>query len=219
MITSIYITRELGDVPQLQTFCGEHQLRLTAKSQITFESLDFEIGNPFDVVFFSSPRSVIHFLSSVRIPQNVAIGCVGKGTAEHVRRVGFNPDFVGSTPGEPSKNAKELADWLGNRRILFPVSEISKGSLTEFIPSSQVETVFVYTTKRSPVSIDQHEVYIFSSPSNVDSFLLRNPSPSGIIVAWGKSTERSLREQSIIPSITLLQSEESELNSQLLTLL
>ena len=219
MITSIYITRELGDIPQLQTFCGEHQLRLTAKSQITFESLDFEIGKPFDVVFFSSPRSVIHFLSRVPIPENVAIGCVGKGTAEQVRRAGFNPDFIGSTPGEPSKNAKELAGWLGNRRILFPVSEISKGSLTEFIPSSQVETVFVYTTKRSPVSIDQNDVYIFSSPSNVGSFLLQNPSPSGIVVAWGNSTERSLREQSIIPSITLLHSEESELISQLLTLI
>jgi uroporphyrinogen-III synthase len=127
----------------------------------------------------------------------------------------LTPDFIGSSPGEPSKNAKELADWLGNRRILFPVSEISKGSLTEFIPSSQAETVLVYSTKPAPVTIAQQDVYIFSSPSNVDSFLLQNPTPTGVIVAWGKSTKRSLKEHSIFPSVTLLRSEESELISHL----
>lgn len=211
MISSIYITRELVDIPQLQAFCEEHDLTLTAKSQISFDAIDFEIAHPYDVVFFSSPRSITYFLKKHPIPSKFKIGCVGKGTAIHAQRLGLTPDFVGSYSGEPSKNAQELAEWLGDRRILFPISDISQRNLIEFIPSDQVEAVIAYSTKSSPLAIPKQDVYIFSSPSNVESFLQCNEAPNGIIIAWGKSTENVLKAHSIHPNVTLLRSEESEL--------
>ena len=211
MISSIYITRELVDIPQLQAFCEEHNLAITAKSQISFNAIDFEITHPYDVVFFSSPRSVSYFLKKHQISSKSKIGCVGKGTALQAQRLGLTTDFIGSHSGEPSKNAKELADWLGDRRILLPISDISQRNLIEFIPSDQVETVIVYSTQFSPLTIPKQDVYIFSSPSNVESFLQCNKPPNGIIIAWGKSTENELKAHSIHSNVTLLRSEESEL--------
>jgi uroporphyrinogen-III synthase len=219
LISSIYITRSLSEVPRLKSFCDENRIILHGYSQISFTPIDFTVRHSFDVIFFSSPRSARFFLEKNTIAPNIAIACVGKGTAEYVLNLGFEADFIGEKTGDPSENAADLAKWLGKRRILFPVSDISKGSMLKFIPESQLEIVPVYKTAPETRSVNDHDIYIFTSPSNISSFLLKNETPDRMVVAWGKSTEQTLLELSIPVTFTLMKSDEEELVGRLYSLL
>lgn len=218
MISSIYITRPLTEVPKLKSFCDQNKIALDAYSQIRFSPIDFKIDHSFDVIFFSSPRSACFFLEKNTIPADVAIACVGKGTAEYVRNLGFDADFIGEKTGDPYQNAEDLAKWLGKRRILFPVSDISRGSMLKYIPESQLEIIPVYKTVTESKSVNAHDLYVFTSPSNISSFFLTNEIPRGLVVAWGKSTERALQELLIPATFTLMKSTDEELIAYLSSL-
>jgi uroporphyrinogen-III synthase len=219
LISSIYITRSLSEVPKLKSFCDENRIILHGYSQISFTPIDFTVRHSFDVIFFSSPRSAHFFLEKNTLPFNITIACVGKGTAEYVRNLGFEADFIGEKTGDPTENAADLAKWLGKRRILFPVSDISKGSMLKYIPESQLEIVPVYKTVPEARSVNEHDLYIFTSPSNISSFLLKNEAPDRMVVAWGKSTEQTLLELSIPVTFILMKSDEEELIGRLYSLL
>lgn len=198
-------------MPLLQAFCIQEEIELTAFPQIKFSEQTFSIKKPYQVIFFSSPRCVDFFLLNETIPDDVKIACVGASTADHLTKKGLQPDFIGSFPGDPDKNAKELSEWVSDRSVLFPVSSISKGSMNKFIPADQIEIVQVYITEFCPKKVADHDIYIFSSPSNVDSFLEVNKAPETIVIAWGKTTESCLLSKEIPVAKVLNKSNESEL--------
>jgi uroporphyrinogen-III synthase len=208
---SLYISRNIQDVRLLERYCLIHNIHLTAISQIFFEKLDFVVKHPFDVVFFSSPRSIDFFINAYPLPNEIKIACVGDGTANHLKKMGYSIDFCGMNPGLPDLNARDFADWLGNRHVLFPLSDRSKEHMLTFVSPKQLEKIRVYKTKFESVYIPNHDVYIFSSPSNVNSFLERNKIPQGDIIAWGKSTEEALVNHGIQVRHTLKTSSETEL--------
>ncbi len=211
MIRSVYISKTIEDVLLLRDFCQQNGISLTTISQISFRSLTFNIHKPFDVIFFSSPRSVEYFLQFISIPIEIKIACVGSGTAKHLEAMGYAIDFFGKTPGAPVQTAKEFASWLGEQRVLFPESDNGLGSMQQFLSPEQYEVISVYSTLYEPAIIAPHDVYVFSSPSNVESFLTVNKVPDGLVIAWGKSTESILRKYGINASYTLSTSSVVEL--------
>jgi uroporphyrinogen-III synthase len=194
----------------LDAFCRKYSISLTALSQISFVSVDFKIQNPFDVVFFASPRSAEFFLTRQSLPLHTKCACVGKGTATFLEKNGFSVDFTGTKPGNPLRNARDFALWLGPRRVLFPHSNLALGNMRQFISPEQLECVQVYTTEFQSEVIQPHDLYIFTSPSNVEGFLVKNPPPIGEIIAWGESTRNALLANDIAVSHTLLSSHENE---------
>lgn len=183
---------------------------MTAKAQISFVALDFRIQKPFDVVFFASPRSAEYFFMRQSLPPRSKCACVGPGTAAFLERKGISVAFTGSTPGNPLQNSKDFALWLGSRRVLFPQSNLGTDSMRQFIPEDQVECVQVYNTELQSEPIALHDLYIFTSPSNVEGFLLKNSIPVGEIMAWGQSTKKALLTGKIPVSYTLMSSHENE---------
>jgi len=215
LIRSVYITREPEAVPHLRLFCEKNGIKLTAISQIAFTPCDFQVEQPFEVVFFSSPRSVDFFLKAHILESNVAVACVGKGTASYLEKKGIAAAFIGENPGNPAQNALDFATWLGKRSVLFPVSSISKGSMLQAHSPDQVQQIVVYETHLTPVEISENEVYVFTSPSNVHSFLLKNEIHGAKIIAWGKSTEKELLKNHLQATSVLQSSAEQELISLL----
>lgn len=217
MIQSIYITRAIGDVLQLRNFCIEHGIKLTALSQISFAKNKFIVRKPYEVVLFTSPRSAAFFFNFQSIPAHVKIACVGPGTASYLEKKGFVVDFTGPVPGDPVQNARYFADWLGIRSVLFPQSNLGMSSMSKFLSPAQFEHVQVYSTEFHSEIIPPHEVYIFTSPSNVESFLVKNQRPEGKIIAWGKSTEQALMANDVNVSYTLSTSAENEVINYLVS--
>jgi uroporphyrinogen-III synthase len=112
-----------------------------------------------------------------------------QGTAKFLPRA----DWHGRHPGNPAQTALDFYTWAGNRRVLFPVSDRSLGSISAAFPENQKEVVPVYQTTLVPQKIKECSIYLFTSPSNVESFLLCNTLPSGSkVIAWGESTRSFL---------------------------
>lgn len=213
--TKVFISNaEIIDKPFLD-FCDSNGIDLFAKSLITFKPV---VHNPVfdaDVVFFSSPRSVEFFVESIQ-GKNLQCACLGSGTAKRLAEFGYSADFVGSVSGQPDVVSKEFLIWLGNRKVIFPLSTKSNRSISATIPAGQRIEVVVYETISLSEKLDLCEIYVFTSPSNIDAFLEKNVLPgTAEVVAWGKTTEKRLLELKILPSFVLRDSSLRDLEEAL----
>lgn len=196
----------------LLSFCKSAGWELTQQPLIRFEKLPFTLPENFDVVFFSSPRSVDYFFSENQINSSFKIACLGSGTAAIIQAKNLTPDFVGQHSGNPEEVGKEFSQWLGDRTVLFPVAKHSNETILKTISDNQKMVVRCYETILVEKGVNQHDFYVFTSPSNVVSFLKSNTFPeSAQLIAWGTTTANKMREFGLEPSAVLKESSESAL--------
>lgn len=194
----VFYSSELDPHHPLALTCANRGLTLIQQSLLTFESIPSLPSHSFDIIFFSSPRAY-QFGKHLQTPSSLR-ACFSKGTAKHISG---DIAWQGSTPGKPVQTALDFKQWAGERRVLFPVSDRSLGSITKVFPSQQIEELVVYKTLLSPMPIDLCDVYIFTSPSNVASFFEANTLPrEAKVVAWGESTKTALLQRKISPAYT-----------------
>ena len=88
--------------------------------------------------------------------------------------------------------------------MLFPHSNLSKFSALQYLSKCQCETIQVYQTNSIPSEIPNCAVYVFTSPSNLSSFLTKNKIPKKAeIVAYGQSTKKQLNSLNITCLVVL----------------
>lgn len=192
---TIFISRNKEDVEALSSFCKERNWRLIAQSLIDFKQVDAIFpSKPTDVVFFTSPRSVQFFFNQKSIHKNQKIACIGQKTAEFVQKMGFLVDFYAKNDKIPTLAAEEFKSWIGEQTVLFPLSNRSNKSMQKVLKSTKIFEVIVYETILKNIRIQEDiDVFVFSSPSNVEAFLLQNKfylEPK--ILAWGETTQHFL---------------------------
>lgn len=206
----LFFSGEAGET--LQQFCQQHAIELTSKSLISFKAVLFEIRHPFDVVFISSKRSFNYFISQVKNYQSFDYAVIGQETANYLNDLISSIKFIGEYSGKPEQVGQDFSNWLGDRRVLFPVSLRSQKTVASAVPDTQKEIVYCYDTLLVREVVEQHDLYVFTSPSNVEAFLLENAFPADCtIVAWGTTTAKYMRSRGVEPSITLERSSEAEL--------
>ncbi len=199
----IFLSKEEAESREWIAWCRENGHQTKCHSFIQFEAVPFSCPQEPAVVFFTSPRSVRFFLEEC--PNNDAIyACIGQGTAQALHTFGKQASFIGANPANPGEVATQFRSWLGDRSVFFPISDQSLKSISGIIPDVQKQEVIVYRTGEKQQAIEACNWYVFTSPSNVQAFLKTNslPASSGV-VAWGKSTERYLRDQGISVTKTL----------------
>ena len=214
----IFISKNQDDLVDFVPFCEEHKLTLIAKSLITFKAVDFKLTSEFDCVFFSSIRAATFFFEKKPvIPKNVLFACSGKETARKLSEIGITSSFIGSESGNPKKVSLDFAKWLEGRKVLFPHSDLSKFSALQNLSPSYYDTVQVYQTNSIPSAIPNCEVYVFTSPSNLFSFLIKNKIPkNALIIAYGESTKKHLESFNIASLVVLKKADLSDLKRELL---
>lgn len=214
----IFISKNQDDLGTFGQFCEEHNLDLIAKSLISFEAVEYELTREFDSVFFSSIRAATFFLEkNPTIANNVLFACSGKETARKLSEIGITCSFIGAESGNPEKVSLDFAKWLEGRKVLFPHSNLSKFSALRNLSKSQYETIQVYQTNFIPTEIPNCKVYVFTSPSNLSSFLIKNIIPkNAVIVAYGKSTKNHLESLNIDCLVVLKNANLSDLKKELL---
>ena len=197
----------------MRKWCAAHNLELIDVPLIAFSPVEaFPVSVP-DIIFYSSPRSV-EFSSKIRLSFPGALSAaIGKSTSSRLEITGTKVHFTGETAGDPKKVAESFKSWVGSRSVLFPASDRSLGTVSSVIPANQKEELVVYRTEligRKLPPFPPCDFYVFTSPSNWQSFREKN-EPSGIVIAWGNSTEKAISESSSISSLTLENPEESAL--------
>ena len=209
---TIFISKNKQEIEPFQDNFDHLNTTVIAHSFLQFEPIPFQLKDSYEALFFGSPRAVDFFLSQETIPDGTIIGCIGEITAEVLHKHNLEADFIGKTSGNASLIAEEFKNFIGNKKILFPQSSISNRSISSVFKASQITEVCVYKTVIHSMKIAACDVYVFTSPSNVDGFLAENKiSVNGKIIAWGKTTEKYLKSKELTVHTTLLKSTIAEL--------
>jgi uroporphyrinogen-III synthase len=138
--------------------------------------------------------------------------CIGQTTNSKLKKLGIECEFVGEEAGNPQKIAEEFKSWVKNRTVIFPQSNLSLGTFSSILPENQVINKIVYKTNLIERKIENCQIYIFTSPSNLDAFLTINEiADNAKIIVWGKSTENRLLKKGIIADFVLAKSNFAEL--------
>ena len=125
--------------------------------------------------------------------------------------MGYEAEFIGEG-GKIDEVGSEFMTWANGRKVLFPVSNISLHTISAKLPESQKEVVVIYKTTINAAKISTADVYIFTSPSNVEGFNKENIIPLGTpVIAWGNSTKEKLASLGINVEYTLSDPSEETL--------
>ncbi|MFM7757876.1 MAG: uroporphyrinogen-III synthase [Crocinitomicaceae bacterium] len=209
----LFISKSATELPLLDAFCQKNNISLIAESLISFERVVAEIPTRLDIVFFTSPRSVDFFLDQVSTSFTCNdFACMGKGTEKALINRGHQSSFTGEYSSFPEKVFIPFKSWAGSRLITVPRSSQSLFSISKYFSTQQLIFIEVYKTNFIKKNISECSIYIFTSPSNVDSYLLLNTFPQNTkVYAWGASTKARLLEKGILVNETLTFGQESQL--------
>lgn len=188
---------------------------LTNKSLLKFRAVPFSIQqNEFHWIFFTSKRSVNFFLEKFTGSiKNYKIACVGEATARHLAQLKIEANFIGKQAGAPYLVAENFKKIITTEKVLFPISNRSKKSISRALSAKNVVERVVYKTELKNIEFkEQFDILVFTSPSNLESFLQKNKiSKKQKIIAWGTTTKNYLESQNINVNYTLEKSSFKEL--------
>jgi len=183
----------------LQQFCAHHGWQLIDRSLLSFKALISNEKPPkVDVIFFTSPRSVRFYLEQYK-PTNELLATIGEATAQVLKHHNFTPEFIGKTASHPKLVAKEFKLWLGNKTVLFPQSQRSNRTMQSELNKDQCVDLVIYETQLEKLRVEYSPNFlVFTSPSNVEAYLLHNNiTNSQKVVSYGTTTSAYLLERGI----------------------
>lgn len=189
----LFISKSAEELELLPDFCTQNDILLNTHSFLSFEEVSFQPDKSFDAVFFASPRAVRFFTAQSDCSDKL-IAVAGERTKKTVEALNLEVDFSPKNSGNIEESSLEFAQWLDGKSVLFPTSDISQKSYTRELNYDQFEILQVYKTIISTQKIEQNDIYVFTSPSNVKGFLKANSIPErALIVAWGETTFNALK--------------------------
>jgi uroporphyrinogen-III synthase len=212
MKTRVFISKNASDCESLVHFCIQNSIELIAQSLIEFEAVPFEIESNYDIAFFSSIRSGQFFFKNELQKSNVVYACIGQTTNSKLKKLGIECEFVGEEAGNPQKIAAEFKSWVKNRTVIFPQSNLSLRTFSSILPENQVINKIVYKTNLIERKIENCQIYIFTSPSNLDAFLIINEIiEDSKVIVWGNSTFEKAKSKGLKVDFVLTKSSLDEL--------
>jgi uroporphyrinogen-III synthase len=114
--------------------------------------------------------------------------------------------------GDIEKVRSDFQRWLTNKKVLYVGSNLAQKSVLLDLAEEQGQFLQVYETNYLSKKITPCTIYIFSSPSNVESFFIKNVLPDNAhVIAWGNTTAKALEKRKVNVNYTLETSAEKEL--------
>ena len=191
----IFISREVKDNPLWINLCKDAGHSVIGYSCIETISEPFEYNTPADWIFFSSSEGVHHFIKQ-KPKISARIAAMGMGTAQTLKQYNYEAEFIGQS-ANPEKVAFDFQDNISSgQTILFPQSKQTRNSIAPHLKNCNIQRLTVYSTESKMVMPTDADLYIFSSPSNVDSYFNQHPIDlSKPMIAFGPATEARIKEK------------------------
>ena len=181
--------------------------------------------NMYNYIIFTSKNGVKYFLKNVStsINSNIKFICIGKKTAEVLKRNNLNPDIV--VRRNYSKFMCNEIKNMGiskNKKLLLIQGNLAKKELFECLSESfDIDHKIVYTTNPVKEMVDglneiidnENSYFVFTSPSTFNSFIDKYTLKKNII-SIGDTTTDHIRDKGFEPLMTAkMQSYEGISNS------
>jgi len=197
---SVLITRDLEDNSFFKNVLEGNGYKVQGVSFIETKKVGFTTVPATDWVFFASSNAVRFFFSQQpQLNPKTKFAVIGNGTEHELKKYNKNAAFTGFN-NDTKVIGKKFAKAVGAEKVLFPQA---KGGLRtiqqQFSTADNIYDLAVYETiKKENVIINDAEIIVFTSPSNVESFFEKKKINAGQkVIAIGKSTEKKLKEAGI----------------------
>lgn len=195
MPASVFITRDARNNDYFEQVLTGNGYTVFSKALIEINSLPLTNVPICDWIFFSSKNAVKHFFQQAPKIDNCKIGCVGKSTADELRKFGKRADFIGYST-DTKLTGKQFASTVGTKTVLFPQAKQSMRSIQKaFANPTQTKDIAVYETlKKNDGSLPDFSIAVFTSPSNVEAFFEKHQlTTQHKVIAMGESTAATLK--------------------------
>ncbi len=196
---SVFVTRNLKPDDYFSRILTHHGFKAEGKSMIEMKMITARSIPITDWIFFSSKHAVKFFFLQKPELGNQKFGCIGKATAEAIRKYGKRADFIGYST-DTKMTGKQFASRVGSGTVLFPMAKGSLRSVQNgFVKAEQTIDLVVYETLKSDAVIEtsKYDILLFTSPSNVEAFFEKNKLSSQKVIAMGEATASSLKKYKI----------------------
>jgi hydroxymethylbilane synthase len=202
--SSVFITRNVKEDDYFTHVLFANGFTVNGHSLIDFEKIPIKNFPQTDWIFFSSKRAVLYFFGQKPKISGQKIGCIGKSTADEIRRFGMRAEFIG-TSTDTRLTGKQFASRVENGTVLFPMAKGSLRSIQNgFVKVGQVIDLPVYETiENNETEIPVSDVLVFTSPSNIQSYTKKNRiEKTQKLIALGDATGSALRKLGFTQYIT-----------------
>tara|TARA_X000000950_G_scaffold63443_1_gene77609 strand:+ start:208 stop:759 length:552 start_codon:yes stop_codon:yes gene_type:complete len=160
-------------------------------------------------------NSIMHLKSGLKSKK---IAAFGESTAKYIQKNGLKVDFIGK--GAPTNVAQGFSSMVNSNEIVFfPSSNKSLGTVQSIIDNRNKIILETYQTLLKDKKVGNHDYLIFTSPSNVEAFLLSNKVNNQKIISIGPSTTKALKKAGIINVLESFQSSELALADAVFSLI
>ena len=204
---SIWISRSLAKDSIFNKLTKSSSISLTAESLIKMKIIKIDSIPPCDWIFINSAfalNSIIHQKSDLKSKR---IAAFGESTAKYIQKNGLKVDFIGK--GSPINVAQGFSSMLKSKEIVFfPSSNKSLGTVQSIIDNRNKIIIETYKTLLVNKQVENHDYLVFTSPSNVEAFLLSNKVNNQRVISIGPSTTKALKNAGIINVLESFQSSE-----------
>ena len=197
---SVFISREVNKDSYLKNVLEGNAYSLEGKSLIVTNPVPFANFPDTGWIFFSSKQAVKYFFNQEPVLSSQKFACVGKATSEMLRRYNKRAEFIGSST-DTRMIGKQFAAKVGSEKVLFPQAKGSMRSVQQqFVKPDQVVDLVVYETiKKNTGEAPLADIYVFTSPSNVDAwFETFRLDKTKKVIAMGDATENALRQHKVV---------------------
>ena len=213
----LWISRTLKKESVFKKLLESANFTLLNQSLIEKKIISLEKLPDCNWVFFNSTFSYDSIANLNESLKSKKIAAFGKSTAEHLKKQNLNIDFIGN--GSPNDIAKQFAETIKNHEIVFfPSSNRSLGTVEKELLDSNKEVIITYQTNFLEKNIGKHDYLVFTSPSNVFSYLKLNSINDERVISIGPSTTMALKNAGISNIYESYESSEIALADTVLSL-
>ncbi len=215
---SVWISRSLAKDSIFNKLTKSSSVSLTAESLIEMKIIKIDFLPSCDWIFINSAfalNSIMHLNSSLRSKK---IAAFGQSTAKYIQKNGLKVDFIGEGP--PNNVAQGFSSMVNsNEVVFFPSSNKSIGTVQSVMNDRNKTIIETYQTFLIEKKLKNHDYLVFTSPSNVEAFLLSNKVNNQKIISIGPSTTKALKDAGINNVLESFQSSELALADAVFSLI
>ena len=170
--------------------CIIDDLPLIEKTTVVLDKMPF-----CDWIFFNSAFSFDSISHLNKQTKNKKIAAFGNSTANYLKKNGLSPNFIGN--GNPESVSKNFLKTIKDDEVVFfPSSNISLGSVQKKLPNKNKVVKVTYNTIFKELKLKQYDYLVFTSPSNVNAFNVKNTVGNQIAISIGPRTSEALNSDS-----------------------
>ena len=200
---TIFLSSSLPEDTDTHSLLDSYGFQIIAFSLIELVPIKQPPPPPMDWVFFYSKNALKFFIELFGVEKLGAykIGLLGPSALPLLKNIELQAHYVGN--GAPQSSVKAFTHILGESKVLIPTATHSMRRLPlELKKPDQYTEIDLYQNQiKSKVLIPEADVYLFTSPLNVESYLFNGGKITQPAIAIGPSTLKALEENNFNQSI------------------